>query len=679
VLWPLALAAAAAPALAQGPAAAPVTFTGQIAPLLATRCVGCHRTGGDAPFSLADYDEVRRRASLVAAAVRSRYMPPWKPEPGHGRFQGDRRLSDAEIALIERWVSAGTPRGEGAVPPVPDRSRWQHGEPDLIVALPEYTLPAAGADRFRNFVVPVPLAATRYVRGLQFRANNAAIHHANIRIDRTTASRAEDAADPAPGYEGLILKSADYPDGHFLGWTPGQAPPPGPDDLAWRLDAGTDLVVQLHMRATGREERIQPEIGLYFSATPPTRTPVIFRLGRQTLEIPPGASGYRSVDSYVLPVAVQLRAIQPHAHYRAVEVTARATLPDGLRVPLLRIVRWDFNWQDQYHYAEPVALPAGTRIDTEYVFDNSHRNARNPDRPPVRVSWGWRTTDEMADVWLQVMPANDADRQRLVADVRRKMLTEDAAGCEVLLAREPDHVALRNDAATIYMELGKPERAAGHFEAVATLEPQSAAAQFNVGVALEAAGRADAALARYQRAIALAPTYSAAHNNAGSLLLASGRPQDALRHYQLAIDGDPANAEAHANLGAVYIGLGTSRAAVLHLREAVRIQPDNPAFLSGLAWVLAAAADATDRAPADAIAAAERALAVRGDPDARTLDALAAAYAAAGRYEDAVRRAGEAHERARRAGNERLATDIAGRLAGYRRGEPFVLTAPSPP
>src|SRR5262249_9262190 len=159
---------------------------------------------------------------------------------------------------------------------------------------------------------------------------------ANIRIDPTAASRALDAADPEAGYEGAILHSADYPDGHFLGWTPGQAPPPS-NETAWTLDGGADFVVQLHLRPTGRAETGAALIGLYFTNEPPAQTPAIVRLGRQSLDIPAGAADYRVSDSFRLPVDAQIVAVQPHAHARARRVDVSATLPDGSRRTLLRI------------------------------------------------------------------------------------------------------------------------------------------------------------------------------------------------------------------------------------------------------------------------------------------------------------------------------------------------------
>jgi tetratricopeptide (TPR) repeat protein len=606
----------------------PATFSRDIAPILHSQCAACHRPGGAAPFSLLTYADARQHATQIAAATRSRFMPPWKPEAGSGPFVGERRLSDAQILLLDRWATSGAAPGDllNLPPPPRETDGWPLGTPDLVVTLPEYTLRPDGTDVFRNFVVPVPGAGARYVRGLTFLPGNRAVHHANIRVDPTAASRRLDEADAAPGYTGTILRSADYPDGHFLGWTPGQAPPLAPPGLAWRLNAGDDLVVQLHLRPTGKVERLQPAIGLYFTSEAPTHTPTILRLGRQGLNIAPGVSDYRITDSYVLPVDAEVQAIQPHAHYRARTVDAWATLPDGSRRSLLQIRDWDFNWQDQYRYASPFWLPAGTRLDMAFTFDNSAANPRNPDHPPARVSWGWRTSDEMGDVWVQVMTRTDADRARLAGDVRRKMAAEDVIGCETLIAREPEYADLRNDAALLYMELGQPERALSHFQVVTRLQPLSSTARYNVGVALEAAGRTADAAAQYEATLQLDPAYSLAHNNLGSLRFAEGRLDEARRHYEAAVASGPDNAEAHNNLCAVSLGAGDTRVAIPECERAVRLRPTYPEAHFN----------------------------------------LARAYASAGRFDDAIRAATTADEQAIAAGKTALSAQIREQLRAYR-------------
>jgi tetratricopeptide (TPR) repeat protein/mono/diheme cytochrome c family protein len=656
---------------AAGQSSPAVTFSRDIAPIVFSQCATCHRPEGDAPFSLTTFEEVRRRAAQIAAVTRSRYMPPWKPVPGFGEFTGARRLTDAQIDLLRRWVAAGSPQGDPAdLPALPERAPgWQHGQPDLVVRLPAYTLPAEGADVFRNFVVRVPGSGTRYVRGMQFRSGGRGVHHANIRIDRTPASRQLDEADPSPGYEGLILHSATYPDGHFLGWTPGQMPPLAPPDLAWQLDAGSDLVVQLHMQATGKPEPIEPVIGFYFSDRPPRKTPTILRLGRQNLDIPAGAAEYRVSDSFVLPVDAEVRAVQPHAHYRARQVNAWAALPDGTRRPLLRIDDWDFSWQDQYRVAAPFWVPSGTTLWMEYVFDNSTANPRNPDRPPQRVSWGWRSSDEMADVWIQVLTRTAGDRAELTRRAEIKMLTEDAIGGETLAAREPGHVNLRNDTALIYMRLGQPAQALRHFEAVTRVEPHSPAAWYNEGVALEALGKTSDAGLRYREAIRRDPTYSAAHNNLGSLLVKDGQLAQAQHEYERAVESDPSNADARANLGLLVLGSGDTDRALAEVREALGLDPSRLPRLTPFVWLLATHPDPGARRPDEARLMAERIVAATNRRDEGALDALAACYAALGRFGDAIATADDALSLAARAGTEEARATIAGHLERYRRGE----------
>ncbi len=278
-----------------------VTFTRDVAPLVFDRCVVCHHEGGTAPFGLTSYPEVRQHAQQIAAVTKSRFMPPWKAEPGDGvGFVGQHPLTAAEIATIQRWVDQGAVEGDRRdLPSLPQwTAGWQLGQPDLIVTLPKaYSLPAEGTDVFRIFVIPLPVDVARYVRGVEFRPGNArVVHHANMRIDRTPTSRQLDEQDPAPGYDGLMARTAVYPDGHFLGWTPGQVAPLLPKNLAWRLDRGTDLVVQLHMQPSGKPESVQPTIGLYFGGEPPVRTPAMLRLGSQGIDIPPGEKHYTISD-----------------------------------------------------------------------------------------------------------------------------------------------------------------------------------------------------------------------------------------------------------------------------------------------------------------------------------------------------------------------------------------------
>src|SRR5262245_33429507 len=204
-----------------------VTFSRDVAPIVFAKCVTCHRPSGGAPFSLLTYDEVKGRAVQIAAAIERRIMPPWPPEPGHGEFIGNRRLSDDQIATIKRWIDGGALEGDPSLLPArPSWSgRWQLGEPDLILQTGMYTLRATGDDMYRNFVLPIPGGETRYVKAWEFLTGNTrVVHHATMQFDTAGASRELDALDTEPGYEGLIAHSVASHDGFFINLVPGHSP-----------------------------------------------------------------------------------------------------------------------------------------------------------------------------------------------------------------------------------------------------------------------------------------------------------------------------------------------------------------------------------------------------------------------------------------------------------------------
>ena len=564
-------------------AAATVTYSRDVAPLINDRCVQCHHVGGSAPFSLQTYDDVKRHASQIASVTARRYMPPWKADPADGPFVGQHPLSDAEIATIAQWVQAGAPEGDARNVPPPRQftDDWELGTPDLVVTLPEpYTLQADGTDVFRIFVIPVPLSKTRYVRGLEFRPGNArVVHHANIRVDRTPASRALDEKDPGPGYSGLILRSADYPEGHFLGWTPGQIAPLVPSDFSWRIDPGTDLVVEIHMQPSGKSEPVQPSIGLYFGDQPPTRTPAMLRLGRQNIDIPAGDASYTITDSYVLPVDVEVEALQPHAHYRARDVRGEATLPDGRTRELIHIRDWDFRWQHVYRFVTPLKLPRGTTLSMRYVYDNSPANARNPERPPKRARWGQRSSDEMGDLWIQVLTRNEPDLVTLTTQFRAKVAAEDVFGYEAEIERHPDEPGLRDDAGLLYLETGRPEEAAAQFRKALALKEASgpsAAAHYNLGTALTLGRHLDQAESEYTQALRIDPSYANAHNNLGNVLMAEGRFPESIAEFKEVVRLQPGSAMAHSNLSAAFAAGGDYASALDEVEAALTLKPQEP-------------------------------------------------------------------------------------------------------
>ncbi len=335
----LVLAAAALVALLLRPGR--IDFRKDVEPIVRARCAGCHRPGGGAPFSLLDAAEVRARAALIADLTRRRIMPPWMPERGEHAFANDRSLSEEEIATLGRWAREGAAGATSAAPVswVPTDSL---GTADLVVTLPEpYALAAGGPDVYRNFVVPLPGDARRHVRAWQFRpGDTAAVHHAFFFFDRTGESARLDLQDPEPGFPGLhVPRGAQAPAGHFLSWQPG-AEARRSDDYPWPLEPGAVLVIQAHLRPTGKPELVRPSFAFSFTDRAAPKQPAKIGLWSYDIDIPPGVAAHAVRDAFTLPTDVDVLGLLPHAHFLAASVEARARRPDGTSTTLLRIPRW---------------------------------------------------------------------------------------------------------------------------------------------------------------------------------------------------------------------------------------------------------------------------------------------------------------------------------------------------
>jgi len=592
----------------------PLTFNKDIAPIIFKNCAGCHHPGGAAPFSLLSYQDTRKHAKQIAVVTESRYMPPWLPEPGYGDFSGERRLSDDEIGIIKRWVEQGA--AEGAVSdlmPAPKfNDAWQLGQPDLVIKLPApYTLQASGSDVFRNFVIPVPVTRTRYVKAVEILpGNNKIVHHANILIDRTHSFRRIDQQDHEIGFEGMDLRVESEifdPDSHFLFWKPGTPPFTEPTDMAWLLNKGTDLILNMHLRPSGKPEVIQPVIGIYFTDNPPSRFPMLLQLEHDgAIDIPPGMKDFIVTDDFELPVDVDALGVYPHAHYLGKDIQGFATLPDGTRKWLIRIKDWDINRQAVYRYVKPIFLPQGTIISMRYSYDNSAANVRNPNHPPQRVVAGNKSSDEMGHLWIQVLPRARDDvrivlqeslmRQRIkkypddftahfnLGAVLQSMgkLEEGINQYKLALRTRPNDVTALNSLGSAFQSMGKIEEAISQFRLALRIKPDYGDAHYNLGNALLGQDKPDEAISHFREVLRLQPDDAPAHNDLGSALAIQGNMVEAASHFEQALRINPQYADAHYNLGLVFEIQAKLAEAINHFEHALRIDPQHAGALESL-------------------------------------------------------------------------------------------------
>ncbi len=529
----------------------PVTFAGEVAPILYRHCAECHHPDGDGPFSLLTYPEAKKRAKEISDVVGSGYMPPWKPAHGIGPAIKDARgLSPTEISALQRWVAADAPAGNlSDAPAAPSfTGGWKLGPPDLILTFPEaFEVPSAGKDVYHNFVVPIPLTARRYVRAVEFSPQSRlVIHHATMLLDPSGSARAMDAATPGLGFAGMEFGDAANPGGHFIGWSPGQVPYEAYPGTAWSVTPGTDFVLQLHLLPSGKPERISPKIGLYFTDEPPHRVTTVVQLSEQRIAIPAGEPAFVREQRFTLPVAAAVLGVYPHAHYLGKDLQLYADLPDGRRQWLLRIPDWDFNWQRDYRFAEPLALPAGARLVMHYVYDNSAANVRNPFHPPREVRGGWNSTDEMGEAAIQ------------------------------LLLNEPGDLAKMKTAEVLYAA----ESAGG-----------MAAYSFYLGTLWQKRGLIDDAIRAYTLALQKNPNHAGAHQRLGSLAEDKGNLEAARQHYAAALDAEPAHAGHPLNLARALTALGRADEAGQTLSAGINQHPRDASMNLELGILCAKARD----------------------------------------------------------------------------------------
>jgi Tfp pilus assembly protein PilF/mono/diheme cytochrome c family protein len=551
-----------------------VTFNRDIAPILFRNCAACHHSGGAGPFSLLTYQDAKQHGRQIAAVTRTRLMPPWLPEPGNLKFADELRLSDQEIATIQEWVQQGAV--EGSLSDLPARPEfaegWELGKPDLVLtARKPFVLPASGADQYWNFILPVPISQTRWLKSIEIRPGQKhLVHHANVLVDRAQASRGREKA-PGSGFGGMEIRLESEvfdPDSHFLFWKPGTIPYVEPDGMALRLDKGTDLVLNMHMQPSGKSEVILPSIGLYFTDQPATMYPMLLQVENDAaLDIPPGEKNFVVTDSLTLPIDVDLLAIYPHAHYLGKDLLALATLPDGTGKTLIHINLWDLNWQAVYRYAEPVFLPKGTVISMKYSYDNSEGNRANPNHPPQRVTAGNRASDEMAHLWLQVLPRHNPE-----AGSDPRMLLQEALARHNI-EKDPSDFEAHYNLAAMLQARGVLEEAVKEYESALRVRPRDGVVNNALGGALLTAGRVDEAILRLSAAVKDRPDYFDAHYNLGNALASKGEFRAAADQFRSATRLNPDDADAEANLGSALARIGHISEAKSHYRRALELNP----------------------------------------------------------------------------------------------------------
>lgn len=437
-----AVVALAGTALANESAAAVPTFNGDVGRILYENCASCHREGQVAPMSLTSYQEARPWARAIKTKVVSREMPPWFADPRFGEFKDVTALSQADVDTIAAWADGGAPLGDGPAPELPEfASDWLHPRPpDYIVEMPiEVELPAQGELEYLDVWTEYPFDDDVYLEAVQLRPGNpAVVHHAGIFTRPMPPGTKLGLEQVHPGgqmipqpvpinpNEDPAVKLARReaareftPDAQLIFYRPGGGFNRFPEGTAKLVYSDRNLEFQMHYTLTGRPETDRSVAGFWFAKDTPRRRmltvgsgefggtgPVRIVEGEEQLElqagtgftrtpnIPPHADDFRITGIWPVQDDITVYGVWPHMHFRGKDMTYIVVWPDGTEETLLHVPNYDFNWQIEYDFVEPLKVPAGSTLKTVGHFDNSIRNRYNPS-PDREVYWGEQSWDEM--------------------------------------------------------------------------------------------------------------------------------------------------------------------------------------------------------------------------------------------------------------------------------------------
>jgi peroxiredoxin/mono/diheme cytochrome c family protein len=364
-----------------------VTYADQVSRILQQRCVSCHRADEIGPMDLSSYDDASAWADMILEVVNEGRMPPWHAAPDHGKFSNDRRLSQEELDILNRWVQQGTPRGNPEKEPAPLKftTGWQlPREPDIVIPMSTkpFAIPARGEVRYQYFTADPKFTEDKWVHGMEIvPGNRAVVHHILVFVREKKEGRGQQLGAER---------------GFLAGYVPGTRVEMMPEGMAKRIPANSELVFQIHYTPNGTEQTDLSKVAFWY-ADPKTITHEVQTTSsvQTQFRIPPREANYRTVamQPEELPES-QLLSMSPHMHVRGKSFRYTAVYPDSKREVLLDIPNYDFNWQTEYRLADRKPLPEGTRMFCEAVFDNSEKNLNNPD-PTSYVTWGDQTYEEM--------------------------------------------------------------------------------------------------------------------------------------------------------------------------------------------------------------------------------------------------------------------------------------------
>jgi len=361
-----------------------------VAPILQEKCVSCHIEGGIAPFAMDSHMMVQGWSPMMKEVVMTKRMPPAQVDPSVSHFTNARYMNPDQLQTLIHWIDAGAPRGNSEVDPLArvrsPETVWELGEPDYIVEVPAFTVPATGVLDYENVTINLPFEEDVWVKSVQ-----------HVPGDRRVLHHLLSYIVPAD-YDKRIIEGENDSYREFLeGYAPGKDESVTyPENSGMFIPKGSAVQMSLHYTTFGKETVDKTLLGLYFADEKPEHQYSTYSLshGGRNIVIPPRANEHKMSASYVFEDEVMLHGLRPHMHYRGKYMRMDVIYPDGTKDEIINVPDYNFAWQPTYRLADPMLLPAGSRVMIEGAFDNSQYNLGNPD-PDAEVRGGAQSWDEM--------------------------------------------------------------------------------------------------------------------------------------------------------------------------------------------------------------------------------------------------------------------------------------------
>ncbi len=398
-------------------ASAQVKYYPSIHSIIQKHCVSCHAPGQNAPFVFKEYDDVAKRISTILKVTENNSMPPWPADTTYVRYHEQNVLTLHEKKLLQQWAVSGMQKGKKV-------KSAAVVKPKLVANM---QLPLTKRDTLGNTPKDVYVYSILdwyfkkpvYVSDYEFQIKTPYLHHSEILSVKTdsviTRSYANTYRTDAYEYENISI------DKYLLGWFPGSSIGIFPKGTKMKLDSGEKFLSVLHYIPTAQKFIDSSKLMIQTTQSD----------GREVNEFAVHGTYhflYESNHGVLIPANttrsfhytdtvkydMSAFAVYGHAHHLCTNMLAYAVTSTMDTIPLLRIHKWNFNWQLSYRFDRYLKIPKNSVVHFLASYDNTDSNPENLHHPPKDVHASFMADDEMMEFFILNLRYERGDEKKKI-------------------------------------------------------------------------------------------------------------------------------------------------------------------------------------------------------------------------------------------------------------------------